>query len=228
MKCWICGSNEANSREHRLKAADLRKHFGKITPQSPVYFHDETMSNIPIHSAKSNKLKTSKVICQRCNDTLTSKYDNAWDTMYQSVKKNWPTILKTKRLKLQKVFPGMSKKQSIYFHLFFVKLFGCRIVDESMPIDISEFSESLLKGTPHKNIYLGFNIRNIINPSGKYVGQSEVHGKEYNHRCEAASWYYSLGEFDIQVTWFKNKPIRNVPYAWHPSTAGKIIKIRQR
>ena len=97
-----------------------------------------------------------------------------------------------------------------------------------MPIDISGFTESLVKGIPHNSIYLSFNTRNIRSKSGKYVGQSEVHAKEINGACEAASWYYSLGEFDVQVTWFKNRPVRNIPYAWHPDNRGKILKFRQR
>lgn len=228
MNCWICGKAEADSREHRLKASDLRRQYGNISPQRPIYFHDETKRNVPIYSAKSDKLKTSKIICQRCNDTRTSKYDNAWEKLYSGIKHSWPTIQKTRRLKLQKVFPGKTKKQSIYFHLFFVKLFGCRIVDEKMPIDIREFSKCLLNEEPLKNFYLGFNLRSIKSPHGRYLGQSAVHGKEYNGKCEAASWYYSLGEFDIQITWFHTKPLRNVPYSWHPSSSGKIIKFRQR
>ena len=227
MKCWICGS-DADSREHQVKASDLRRFFGKITPDNPVFYHSKSQHNIPIHSAKSNKLKTSKLICQRCNDTNTAKYDEAWDRLYSYISENIALIKKTKRIKLQKVFPGRVRRQSIYFHLYFVKLFGCRITDENMPIDIKEFSESLRLGIPHNNIYITFNIRDIRSRTAMFVGHSEVHAKEYNGKCAVASWYYSLGEIDVQITWFEDKPNRNVPYAWHPQGAGKVIRLRQR
>ncbi|HEY5602728.1 MAG TPA: hypothetical protein VIM41_06435 [Gammaproteobacteria bacterium] len=227
MECWICGA-DADSGEHRVKASDMRRFFGKITPASPVFFHSDDRRNIRIHSAKSDKLKTSKVICQRCNDTHTAKYDDAWTLLSRSILAGWENVKKTKRFKLQTAFPGKVGQQSINFHLYFVKLFGCRIADENMPIDLSHFAKCVLEQHPHSGIYLSFNMRNIHSKSGLYVGISEVHGKEYGGVCEAATWYYSLGELDVQVSWSKETPIRNVPYAWHPESGGKIIKFRQR
>ena len=227
MKCWICGAN-ADSREHRVKASDMRRVFGQITPDTPVFFHSDPHRNVGIHSAKSNKLKTSKVICQRCNDTHTAKYDDAWRILCHSIFDKWENVKKTKHFKLQTAFPGMVGRQSTNFHLFFVKLFGCRIADENMPIDLGSFSKSVLAQRPHSGVYLSFNVRNIHSKSTLYVGPSEVHAKEYDGVCEAATWHYSLGELDIQVSWFNSKPLRNVPYAWHPEQGGKIIKFRQR
>lgn len=225
MNCWICGDH-ADSREHRVKASDLRRFFGNITPSKPVFFHTESRTNLPIHSAKSDKLKTGKVICQRCNDTRTSKYDDAWEKLSQSIFDGWSNVKKTRRLLLHKAFPGQVGKRSVQFHLYFVKLFGCRIVDEKIPIEISEFSRCVVEGRPHSNVYLTFITRDIRSRAGLYVGPSEVYGEKRNGVFDTASWYYSLGELDVQVTWFKNCPVRNVPYAWHPEHGGKVLKFR--
>lgn len=227
MHCWICGDN-ADSGEHRVKASDIRRFFGKVSPETPVFLHSDTHRNVRIHSARSNKLKTSKVICCRCNDTRTAEYDNAWDALRNELINSWNTVKKTRRFKLQSAFPGAVGRQSVNFHLFFVKLFGCRIADENMPIDLSEFSRSIMEDRPHPNVYLSFNMRNVASKSGLYLGPSEVHAKEYAGVCEAATWYYSIGEIDVQVSWFREKPVRNIPYAWHPDRGGKIVKFRQR
>jgi hypothetical protein len=225
MDCWICGES-ADSGEHRIKASDLRHYFGEISPRSPVFLHSDTHRNIPIHSSRSDKLKTSKVLCRRCNDTRTAAYDNAWDILRHELTQKWGVLKKTRRFKLQSAFPSAVSRQSINFHLFFVKLFGCRIADEKLPIELSEFSRSIMDDRPHPNVYLSFNMRNI--PLGVYLGVSEVHAKEYAGVCEAATWYYSFGELDVQVSWFREKPIKNIPYAWHPNTGGKIVRFRQR
>jgi hypothetical protein len=208
-----------------VKASDIRRLFGKITPGDPVFFHTNSQKNIRIHSAKSDKLKTSKVICRRCNDTNTAEYDYAWTELSHRILDNRQNIKKTGRFKLQSVFPGTVRRQSTNIHLFFVKQFGCRIADENMPIDLNEFSKSLLEQKPHNCVYLTFNIRK---PHNKHAGLSEVHGIERNGKCEAAAWYYSLDELDVQVSWFKTRPARDVPFAWHPERGGKIIKFRQR
>lgn len=228
MKCWICGS-EADSREHLIKASDMRAFFGNISSRKPVFLHTDKRRNIPLHSAKTNKIKTeNKVICRRCNDTDTAIFDNAWSDLLGYFHANWGSIKKNGRVRLQKVFPGGVKKNSLYFHLYFVKLFGCRIADENLPIDIDQFSVSVREGVPHENIYLTFNYRTLNNIKSFYAGQSEIHGKEYSGKCEAASWYYTLGELDVQISWFLNKPIRNIPKAWHPSNRGKIVELRRR
>ena len=137
MKCWICG-DEADSREHLVKASDLRLFYGEISPKKPVFLHTEDMRNIPLHSAKTNKIKTeNKVLCRRCNDTRTAPYDESWSVLLKYLHSNWKLVKSNKRIRLQRVFPGRVKRNSLNIHLYFVKLFGCRIVDSQMPIDIS-------------------------------------------------------------------------------------------
>ncbi|RMH11932.1 MAG: hypothetical protein D6698_15780 [Gammaproteobacteria bacterium] len=226
-QCWICGAL-ADSREHLVKASDLRLFFGDVSPCKPLHLHHDNRRNIKIYSAKSNKLKTSKVICRRCNDTDTSNYDEAWSRLIRALHRDWQTIKITRRFKLQRAFPGTSSKQALNCHLFFVKLFGCRIVDEKMPIDVTPFAFSLRSATPHPTMFLTFNARNLPEKKLRYAGVSAVEGHERFGVCTMASWYYTLAELDVQVTWFNAPPVRNVPYAWHPSKSGKILKFRPR
>ena len=227
MDCWICGS-PADSREHLLKASDLRHFFGDITSNSPVFYHSLHRKNVPIRSAKSNIVKTGKILCRRCNDTRTQPFDIAWEQLLGNLSKNWTVVKESRRYKLQKAFPGSTRAQSVNVHLYFVKLMGCRIVDDRIPIDIEQFVTSMKTQSCHPGVFLTYCFRNIPKGDKHYAGISEVCAKQYNGVAEMATWYYSLGELDIQVTWFKSDPIKNVPYAWHPQRGGKIIKFRQR
>ncbi len=66
MKCWICGS-DADSREHLIKASDLKAVFGVITQKKPIYTHTKLQKNQPIGGSTSDKLKYGARICARCN-----------------------------------------------------------------------------------------------------------------------------------------------------------------
>lgn len=226
MKCWICNSNEADSREHLIKASDMRLFYPGITPSTPAYMHTRNKNNIALHSAKTNKIKTNEqIICRRCNDTDTASHDDAWSELIQYIHNNWGMLVKRKKFSLSDVFPGNSNKKAVLFHLYFVKLFGCRIIDENIPIDIKKFSQAIQNNSPLEHFYLTFNYRSV---NEKFVGVSEIHAKDYSGSLEMATWYYTLGELDVQITWFKSKPLRNVPKAWNPNNRGKVIQFRNR
>lgn len=226
MKCWICGVREADSREHLIKASDMRLFYPGITPSTPVYMYTGKKRNIALHSAKTDKIKTdNQVICRRCNDTETAVHDYAWSGLIQYIHNNWGLLVKRKKFSLSKVFPGNSNKKSIFFQLYFVKLFGCRIIDEGIPIDVKGFSQAIRNDSPLDYFYLTFNYRSVTE---SYIGVSGIHAKNYSGSLEMATWYYTLGELDVQITWFKNEPLRNVPKAWSPNDRGKVIQFRKR
>ncbi len=135
MKCWICG-NKGNTGEHLLKASDLKAHFGHVSQKKPLYFNTDGKKKIKLGSKKGQRLKSKAVICNSCNSNLTQPYDKAWEKLSAYLRTNWTALNKTKKLDLSKVFPGSSKKSLLDMHLYFVKLFGCRIIENNIPIDI--------------------------------------------------------------------------------------------
>lgn len=212
-----------------LKASDIRAFFGEVSERRPLYKHTQHKKNIKIKSAKSINLKTANfVICQKCNNDSTSAHDESWSALLRYMHENWEHIKKNGKVKLSKVFPGKSNKQAKNFHLFFVKHFGCRIVDENISIPIEMFSQAVKNNTPHPSLYLTFNARNLDKVERPLFEITEVHAKESNGLLVSATYYYTIGELDVQVTWFKQRPIRNVKKAWHPNCAGNIIKFRHR
>ena len=76
--CWICGAAEADSREHRSKKSDLKRHLGRLSPATPAFFNSATAKNAPIRGLNANRLKTGQIVCGECNSTLTQPHDDAW------------------------------------------------------------------------------------------------------------------------------------------------------
>jgi len=187
VKCWICG-NDANSREHTIKASDLRLFHGRaVTPDKPIHLYSGQNPHRMVGSVKSKQFKTSKILCSRCNDTVTAPNDEAWRKLSTWLYQNWKTIEKSRRVKLHKVFPGAVGKEAIQFHLYFVKLFGCIIVDNGIPIDISQFSAAIRNKAPHPTLYLSFCTRHLADGDIEYVGPSDIYSKRYDGRIITAS-----------------------------------------
>tara|TARA_R100000687_G_scaffold83637_1_gene88064 strand:+ start:5402 stop:6106 length:705 start_codon:yes stop_codon:yes gene_type:complete len=229
--CWICEKNPADSKEHMVKASDLRALYGKISHEMPVYFHGGKNKNIPVRSAKSNRFKTGPVICQKCNNSGTASHDEAWAKFARYTLSNWKSISENRKIKMQRIYPGSTRRDSILMQLYFCKLFGCRIADEEIPIDLAPFRQSIINNEPHPGLFLIF-TNSRIDPKGLgYSGISEVHAleKQGSGKPMCATWYYSLGEFCVQLMWYHSSfNGRLMPYSWNPLKIGKIINIRTR
>ena len=84
MKCWICGAENASTREHRSKASDLKALFGTPTQAAPLYFHADAHKGKPprrsvrVGSLKADILKYAHRICADCNNARTQPHDKAW------------------------------------------------------------------------------------------------------------------------------------------------------
>lgn len=148
MKCWICG-DDANSGEHMIKASDLKSLFGHVTQQAPLYLHTDQKRNLRVAGIKSDKLMYKSLLCSRCNNERTQPYDRAWERLSSHLRERQPPIRPEMRISLTRAFPGSVKKSMTRVHLFFLKLFGCLIAENNIPIKLEQFARSILQGTPH-------------------------------------------------------------------------------
>jgi hypothetical protein len=223
MRCWICGA-EGNTGEHLVKASDLRKYFGPVTQRKPLYFHTKTKSNIRFGSIKSRLLKSKALICNRCNSALTQPYDRAWEELYSYIVHNWSKIFKTRQINMKKVFPGCSNKSLLYVHLYFIKIFGCQIAENSIPIDISRFSYSLINQTSHPDIYIKIGSINY-GVKHKHAGLTPVETINKDGKTVFATWLYSVGSLVVDVIYNvvpnNDKVLRDT---WQPGAASKFIR----
>lgn len=152
MTCWICGT-ENTTGEHRLKRSDMKARFGHVSQRKPLFWHDSRLRNQLVKGLNVAILKFNDSICAKCNNETTKRYDKAWEELSAYLRTLKRPIQIKHRIHLAKVFPGSVAQSMLDVHLYFVKLFGCAIVENSVAISLSDFRSSLLNRSAHPNIY---------------------------------------------------------------------------
>lgn len=224
MNCWICNSF-ANTGEHIVKATDLKGEFGGISQNKPVYFNGLGLKNNQIGSFKNNKFKSPALICARCNNNLTQPFDRAWEALHTFIKENQKQLFKAGYINLSNVFSGIESQSMLHVHLYFAKLFGCRIVADNISIDISLFSKSLRERRPHPYLYLCIGKTNGYG-GNKISGITPNSAVSLKSETIFASWMYIVGSVSVNVIFSKvgvrGKKISN---PWHPKYRNNSFKL---
>lgn len=225
MNCWICGE-VANSGEHLIKASDLKSLFGSVTQKKPLFFHTNDSKNIPIGSIKSDRFKSNTLICADCNNNKTSRYDYAWQKLSEQLRtyplhKRGPLNIRTVR-----VFGNNVYKNAVNVHLYFVKLFGCRIIEDSIPIDTASFSDSLLNHTPNPYVFIHF--KKAIGSSFKMSEVTPIHAVlDDNKNVVVATWMYAVGDLNVEIFYSKNcANSRYLKESYHPDCQYKVLRFK--
>jgi hypothetical protein len=210
--CWICGS-PARTREHRSKASDLRSVFGAPTQDAPLYFSTDKRRNIKVGSLKSALLKFTTPVCENCNSARTQPYDRAWQWLSEALRLRQPPIAGGQIIRPNRIFPYNTRRQMRNVHFYFLKLFGCQILEGNLPIDIKPFSEAILQQRPHSNVYLAFGP--ALNP--QTVGGSDVDVAMLKDKCAFATWFYEVDNLSVNIMYAIAGEKRNgLLHAWHP------------
>jgi hypothetical protein len=224
MKCWICGG-DANSGEHLIKASDLRSLFGHVTQNAPLYFHTDLKRNQPVGGIKSDKLKYQALLCARCNNERTQPHDRAWERLSTYLRERQPPVRPGMLVRVDRAFPGSVSKSMLGVHLFFLKLFGCLIAENNIPIKIEQFAQSIMQGVPHPRVRLAF-WTGLHHPSIKHVGCSPVETAQLAGRVAYASWFYVVDQVAVNVMYAEpGEHRKGLVHAWHPSSVGKHVRI---
>jgi hypothetical protein len=218
MICWICNNEPATTGEHRSKRSDIIDQLGN---NGPFYFHDEQRRNLTLQSANASRLKFSKSLCNSCNSARTQPYDLAWQRLSSVLRGRQPPLKTGDVIRASRVFPaGASAAAMLNMHFFFVKLLGCQIIEANLPIDppIDTFSQALMNGTPHPNIWLAFSI---VARSADWVGASNLgaaafgFGTKNHYVCQ----FYEVGQLSVRVRLSSAK----LKDDWHPSSRNRIV-----
>jgi len=218
MKCWICG-NKATTGEHKIKASDMRTLYSDVSQQKPLYFHTDQKRNQKVGSIKSNKFKFDSLICSDCNNARTARHDKAWEQLSKFLREKSPAINKGDVISLQAVFPRAVSESMLDVHLFFVKLFGCAIVEHKVPVDILPFSTAILQQIPHPKVFLAFG--SSLNMG---TGMTNIETGNLNGLCVYATWFYIVEPIAVNVIYSEHSEKREgLVHAWHPSTITKSI-----
>ena len=225
IKCWVCG-DPANSGEHKTKRSDMKDVFGQPSQSAPLRYHDKTKKNIPIGSLRNKHLKSPSLICSNCNNARTQPYDIAWEKLSKALRSRDPIPAAAGRIRANRIFNYDTRKQMLNVHLYFVKLFGCHIVESKIPINISTFSNAILNNKAHPCVYLKFGYCNT-GPFGRHVGMSDIEtAQTVDGKCAFATWFYEVANLAVNVMYAEDSENRQgLINAWHPRLGTSKLNI---
>lgn len=225
--CWICRENPADSGEHRVKASDVRPAAPAISQIKPLYLQKNFQpTNIKIGSAKSQALTFAESICQYCNHTRSQPYDVAWSALSDYLRSHWDTVRRNGRFDLSKPFPGGSRNAALGVHLYFLKVFGCKILEDKIAVDLGPFSKALMEGAAHPEVSLL--IADDRFGEGKFLfHDSDVYTmSDETGELHGALWMYNVPPVVIKVAYIKKGARLNAPgHPWHPDKPSKVVKL---
>ena len=220
MKCWICGLEEAATREHLAKASDLKAVFGKPSQRKPLFFSASGRSgiprrrNFPIGSLKADTLKFAHRICLTCNSSRTQPYDYAWEHCSGELRAAIPRLLAKGSFRANWLFSYDTRRAMRCVHMYFTKLFGCLVVEGKIPIDTAPLAEVITSGQPHPYLYIAFG--HLAMPVNM-VGGSDVHTALLEGKVACATWFYNVGDLAVNVIYaLPGEQPQGLKVAWHP------------
>lgn len=223
MKCWVCG-DKADTSEHTIKKSDLRAIFGHVCQYRPLYRHTISQKNTPIKGLNVDLLKSGGRLCAQCNNQRTQASDRAWEHFSFALRTR-PDLRPADRLDLGRIFPGAVHKSMLNVHLYFVKLFGCLIIENSLPIDIHGFSHAILTETAHPKVHLAISPFTYELPFAS-VGYSDLNTTKMDGRILYAVWLLTLDRFTVRVMYAEPTEHRKgLVDSWHPSTIKKSLRV---
>jgi len=149
-RCWICGSL-ADSGEHKAKASDVRSILGTPTHHKPFHLRSQKDGNQKLKGINVDAIKWNDKICSHCNNAVSAPYDRAWERL-STFLKAFPHGLPS--INLQAVYGPKYQTELQNLYLYFVKLFGCYIVNSRVAIDTGDFSKSLLERCDLSDFYI--------------------------------------------------------------------------
>lgn len=221
-KCWICGVDNPTTREHKIKSSDLSSLYGKPTQENPLYLHKNMHLNKRVGSLDSDILKYKHHICKNCNNSMTQPYDLAWAQYSEFIRFKSPSSRPKDVIRFNRIFPYKTKLHMLRVHLYFVKLFGCQIIDNNIPIDIEPFSSALVEAKPHEDLYISFG-KSLGFPQC-YAEISDIHLEKLNGKVAFASLLYRIGDLSVMVMYAqKGEKRQGLEHAWHPNGSLKRI-----
>lgn len=133
-KCWICGSSSELSREHKFKASDIRRQFGR---EAVVIGHESASLNEKKHAqgANSKHLKYESTICSDCNSSVTQESDRAYDKFINLIEAKGSSEAAIQQTLSD---PEFAEKSQLFIPLFryFAKRVGCHLAELNAPIPV--------------------------------------------------------------------------------------------
>jgi hypothetical protein len=127
--CWWCGGI-GDSREHKVKRSILKKMW---TPDRLDLVSDwEMSSKYTLHSPGSNAAKFSSTLCQRCNDTRSQPFDNAYEVFWDYIDQRVDALTDATSIDLADVYSDDWRHQALNLGRYALKSLGCRLAEDGI------------------------------------------------------------------------------------------------
>ena len=216
-KCWICGES-ATTREHKIKHSDLRDVFSTPTQAKPIYLNSAGTKPRPIRSLNAKVLKSPRLICANCNNTRTQPHDRAWERISKSLRTRIQANTLGSVVRANKIFKYDTTREMRNVHLYFVKLFGCMILEFDIPIDLATFSNAIKNEKACPYVYLKFGHGPSVDDYAM-TDMSDVQAeiRDSDGSCAFATWFYCIKGLAVNVMFAAaGEKRKGLIDAWHP------------
>jgi hypothetical protein len=223
-ECWICGA-PADSGEHKAKRSDIRSILGTPTQHMPFHLRSQKNGKQKLIGLNSQPVIWSDKICSPCNNAVSAPYDRAWErlsTFLQGVPHGLPSI------NLQAIYGDKYQAELMNLYLYFVKLFGCYVVNAGIDIDKRQFGKSLLEKHEHPDFYIRCSY--FPNwPVQKMIALTEMAVAHDKYGPCIAIAGYGIGPWCIDMTYWAPRaeapPI--IASSFKPSSKHKSLVVNQ-
>lgn len=135
-RCWWCG-RPADSREHRHKKNEVKRHFGPgpYTGDNAVVrgvLGQET--HVQVQGPDSVQLKFERVLCSACNSARSQNADKAYDAFSGYVADHSDQLLRARRFRWSDVFPQDWRAGRDLVTAYWLKHIGCRLAEGGVQV----------------------------------------------------------------------------------------------
>lgn len=213
--CWICG-DLAKTGEHMIKKTDLAAIFGKPTPVKPLFLHNANKTNHVVQGLNANALKLASRLCARCNNERSQPYDRAWEKFSKFVRNRLPPLVPGALVRADRIYSVDSNMELRNVQLYFVKLFGCFIHENKIPIDLEPFAKALIEKKFHRDVFIKLGWVPRADRIAGVAGLSAAKDK-HTGKVSCAQWFYEFNRLAVNVIYAADHDFWDVTDgAWHP------------
>jgi hypothetical protein len=190
-ECWWCG-DEADSREHRHKASDLRREFSSEEYKAGdiALFRSGEQVGVDLRGPNAKIAKFGSNFCARCNNERSQPFDRAYDRFIEWFLANETAIEDSGLIPLVEIFDDWEEGQGLVLS-YYAKHVGCRIAD--LDYRVPDPLRAFLDGRSEPS---GFAFNFEI--SGMLAGINAI--LKENPTAQGTSGNLMLGDVNARVT----------------------------
>lgn len=230
-KCWWCGQI-ANSREHIFKKSDMKRVYGMppYTKNSqPVMIHGSKVKKI--QGPNSDNGKFEKRLCQNCNNSRSSTYDNAYEKFITNSKQFFEPILISKELDLLAIFGITWQKDFQDVYRYYIKHICCILAEAGTTVptnlinyldNTEELRDAILQFEVRPLNYIFAQSYNLINHEMLKAGNLTILHLSQNKSNGFISWITTDW---LSVNYIVKKDVKTLRQSIQPKDGKLAINV---